>query len=75
MFIFFLFVENKNKFCVWQKTATFNFPPQEKYSVYDGGVRTVATIWSPLLKKSQVINNLMHITDWLPTLYFIAGKD
>ncbi|KAI5726415.1 hypothetical protein M8J76_002340 [Diaphorina citri] len=44
-----------------------------KYSFHEGGVRNVAALWSPLLRKGQVLENLMHITDWLPTLYFIAG--
>uniref|UniRef100_A0A8D8UW69 Arylsulfatase B n=1 Tax=Cacopsylla melanoneura TaxID=428564 RepID=A0A8D8UW69_9HEMI len=45
-----------------------------KYSVYEGGVRNVAAIWSPLLSKGQVFNHLFHLTDWLPTLYHIAGR-
>ncbi|XP_015113877.1 arylsulfatase B [Diachasma alloeum] len=45
-----------------------------KYSLYEGGVRGVAAIWSPRLRRmAQVSNNLMHITDWLPTLYRAAG--
>ncbi|CAH1403406.1 unnamed protein product [Nezara viridula] len=46
----------------------------EKGSVHDGGVRTVAAIWSPLIeKKSRVSNQYFHVTDWLPTLYAAAG--
>ncbi|KAL1455069.1 hypothetical protein WDU94_009189 [Cyamophila willieti] len=46
-----------------------------KYSIYEGGIRNVAVVWSPLLTKGQVFNNLFHLTDWLPTLYHIAGGD
>ncbi|XP_025194249.1 arylsulfatase B-like isoform X2 [Melanaphis sacchari] len=46
----------------------------KKGSVLEGGVRGVATIWSPWLKeKNNVSENLFHITDWLPTLYTAAG--
>lgn len=41
----------------------------------DGGVRGVAALWSPWLKKKHRISeNLFHITDWLPTLYTAAGE-
>ncbi|XP_020289212.1 arylsulfatase B-like isoform X3 [Pseudomyrmex gracilis] len=47
-----------------------------KYTLYEGGVRGVAVLWSPRLNKAaRVCDNLIHITDWLPTLYFAAGGD
>nr|UNO37566.1 sulf4-like protein [Psylliodes hospes] len=45
-----------------------------KGSAWEGGNRNLAAIWSPLIQKSRrVSNHLMHITDWLPTFYSIAG--
>ncbi|KAK9509481.1 hypothetical protein O3M35_006791 [Rhynocoris fuscipes] len=47
-----------------------------KNSAWEGGNRGVAAVWSPLLKKPQrVANQLMYITDWMPTFYALAGLD
>ncbi|XP_075213981.1 arylsulfatase B-like [Lycorma delicatula] len=46
----------------------------EKYSMFEGGVKTAAVVWSPLIKdSSRVSEELIHVTDWLPTLYSAAG--
>ncbi|XP_077512469.1 arylsulfatase B-like [Amblyomma americanum] len=45
-----------------------------KGTVWEGGTRAAAFVWSPLLSwKCRVSEELMHITDWLPTFYSIAG--
>ncbi|XP_017882995.2 uncharacterized protein LOC108626689 [Ceratina calcarata] len=45
-----------------------------KFTLFEGGIRGTACIYSPLIKNpSRVINKLIHITDWLPTLYSAAG--
>ncbi|XP_074604994.1 arylsulfatase B-like [Brevipalpus obovatus] len=40
-----------------------------KDTLWEGGVRVPALIWSPVLKKkSYVFQGLFHVSDWLPTL-------
>ncbi|KAJ8963944.1 hypothetical protein NQ314_005275 [Rhamnusium bicolor] len=45
-----------------------------KHSAWEGGMRNIAAIWSPLIKHPQRVSNIfMHISDWLPTFYSAAG--
>ena len=51
-----------------------NFYFQLKFTLFEGGIRGVACIYSPLIKNpSRISNELIHITDWLPTFYSAAG--
>nr|CAD7603529.1 unnamed protein product [Timema genevievae] len=46
-----------------------------KDTLWEGGVRVLGLVWSPLLQQTpRVSNQVMHVTDWLPTLYTAAGK-
>ncbi|KAH9376423.1 hypothetical protein HPB48_020095 [Haemaphysalis longicornis] len=57
-------------------TRSFNWPLRGvKLTVFEGSTRVAASMWSPLIaKKNRVSMQLMHATDWLPTLYSAAGK-
>lgn len=47
---------------------------QEKSTPWEGGIKTIGLVWSKYLKHGKKISNqLVHITDWLPTLYAAAG--
>ncbi|XP_075537060.1 arylsulfatase B-like isoform X2 [Dermacentor variabilis] len=45
-----------------------------KSTLWEGGIRAPAFIWSARLKKRRrASRQMMHIVDWLPTLYSAAG--
>lgn len=45
-----------------------------KDTLWEGGIRGNGFIWSRMLKQMhRVSDQMMHVTDWLPTLYHAAG--
>ena len=45
-----------------------------KDTLWEGGVKGAAFVWSPLLKTApRVSEQMMNVQDWLPTLYEAAG--
>ncbi|CAB0000909.1 unnamed protein product [Nesidiocoris tenuis] len=45
-----------------------------KNSAWEGGNRVAAALWSPLIKKpKRIADQMMHMVDWVPTLYSLAG--
>lgn len=59
----------------FNNNAASNWPLKGvKNTLWEGGVRAAGLLFSPLLQKqTRVSKQLMHITDWLPTLYHAAG--
>ncbi|KAG8194370.1 hypothetical protein JTE90_010986 [Oedothorax gibbosus] len=49
----------------------------QKLTSFEGGIRVPSVLWSPLLKLEtpRTANQLMHVSDWLPTLYSAAGGE
>ena len=45
-----------------------------KNSLWEGGIRSLGIVISPLLANTGTINtDLIHISDWYPTLLNLAG--
>ncbi|KAG8194371.1 hypothetical protein JTE90_010987 [Oedothorax gibbosus] len=60
------------------KSTGSNWPLRgSKYNMWEGGIRGSAFLWSTLLREAsgKIFNELMHMSDWLPTLYHVAGGD
>ncbi|UYV75968.1 Sulfatase [Cordylochernes scorpioides] len=57
-----------------EDSAGSNWPLRgTKYTLWEGGVRASGLVWSPLLQEpARKSRQLMHIVDWLPTLYSAA---
>ncbi|KAJ6221904.1 hypothetical protein RDWZM_000449 [Blomia tropicalis] len=53
-----------------------NYPLKgSKYTLWEGGVRGTAFFWFSQFNRPYVSNQLIHLTDILPTLYTAVGGD
>lgn len=61
----------------FNKNAASNWPLRGvKAAMWEGGVRGAGLLWSPkILNPGRVSQQMLHITDWLPTLVSAAGGD
>ncbi|XP_075534046.1 arylsulfatase B-like [Dermacentor variabilis] len=60
----------------FEPAAGSNWPLRgSKGSLWEGGTRTAALLWSTKVTRPRVATQLAHVTDWLPTLYSAAGGD
>ncbi|GFO38158.1 arylsulfatase j-like [Plakobranchus ocellatus] len=59
----------------FDNNAANNFPLRGmKRTMWEGGVRAVGVLHSPLLQRQGYISNkMLHVCDWLPTLITAAG--
>ncbi|KAH9370083.1 hypothetical protein HPB48_001960 [Haemaphysalis longicornis] len=61
--------EHASRGCNWPLRGS-------KGSLWEGAARAAAFLWSPLAARGRrVSQQLMHVSDWLPTLYSAAGGD
>ncbi|KAH9492435.1 hypothetical protein Btru_051104 [Bulinus truncatus] len=61
----------------YDNNAASNYPLRGvKATLWEGGMRGVGLIHSPLLQKQgDVSQQMFHVCDWLPTFYRAAGGD
>ncbi|XP_018322397.1 arylsulfatase B-like [Agrilus planipennis] len=75
--IILLFMDNGAEVRGYYPNGGSNWPLRgQKYTLFEGGVRGTAVLYSSKISNRSVISNeLMHVTDVFPTLYEAAGGD
>lgn len=73
--IFIVSTDNGGEAAVFSGGVGSNWPLRgNKATLWEGGIRGIGLVWSKLLKQQpRIENGLMHISDWLPTLYYASG--
>ncbi|KAB7494064.1 Arylsulfatase B [Armadillidium nasatum] len=61
----------------YERSGASNWPLRgTKNSMWEGGIRGSSFIWSSLMKNpGRVSTEMMHVSDWLPTLFNAIGGD
>ncbi|XP_035829258.1 arylsulfatase I [Aplysia californica] len=71
----FEYIENHDR-RMYAGEGTTLLLPGVKATLWEGGVRGVGLLHSPLLHtQGYVSEQMLHVCDWLPTLYAAAGGD
>ncbi|XP_033099224.1 arylsulfatase J-like isoform X2 [Anneissia japonica] len=67
--------DNGGPVCGFDGNCASNEPLRgSKRTLWEGGVRGVGLVNSPLLEKpGRVSEDLIHVCDWFPTIYHLAG--
>ncbi|XP_071955613.1 arylsulfatase J-like isoform X2 [Antedon mediterranea] len=75
--VIFFTTDNGGPVCGFDYNCASNFPLRGvKATLWEGGVRGVGLVNSPFLKKpGRISEDLVHVCDWLPTIYHLAGGD
>ena len=72
--IFIFFSDNGGPVPPVRSNGQTNFPLRGgKATLWEGGIRSSSFVHSPLLPHSFVNRELIHVTDWLPTLVHLAS--
>lgn len=59
----------------FDNNAASNWPLRGvKHTLWEGGIRGSAFLWTSSVQQQSVETRLWSITDWLPTLYCAAGS-